>query len=114
MAIDRTAAGSIGGVGRKAGQATVKNRRPKEEQRQAAEIAGAASAEAAYLAVHEDEPPLAPGADLTAAAFFDVDNTMMQGASIFHFARGLVSRDFFTTGDLLNFALAAGQVQDRG
>ncbi len=104
MAIDRTAAGSIGGVGRKAGQATVKNRRPKEVQRQAAEIAGAASAEAAYLAVHEDEPPLAPGADLTAAAFFDVDNTMMQGASIFHFARGLVSRDFFTTGDLLNFA----------
>jgi len=74
------------------------------EQAQASEIAGAASAEAAYLAVHEDEPPVPPGADLTAAAFFDVDNTMMQGASIFHFARGLVSRDFFTTGDLLNFA----------
>ena len=72
---------------------------------ESAEIAGAASAEAAYLAVHEEEPPLAPGADLTAAAFFDVDNTMMQGASIFHFARGLVARDFFTTGDLLRFAL---------
>ena len=71
---------------------------------QAAEIAGEASAEAAYIAVHEDEPPLPPGADLTAAAFFDVDNTMMQGASIFHFARGLVARDFFTTADLLNFA----------
>jgi HAD superfamily hydrolase (TIGR01490 family) len=75
------------------------------EQAQAAEIAGAASAEAAYLAVHEDEPPVPPGADLTAAAFFDVDNTMMQGASIFHFARGLVSRNFFTTGDLVRFAL---------
>jgi HAD superfamily hydrolase (TIGR01490 family) len=75
------------------------------EQAQAAEIAGAASAEAAYLAVHEDEPPVPPGADLTAAAFFDVDNTMMQGASIFHFARGLVSRNFFTTGDLVKFAL---------
>ena len=75
------------------------------EQAQASEIAGAASAEAAYLAVHEDEPPVPPGADLTAAAFFDVDNTMMQGASIFHFARGLVSRNFFTTGDLVRFAL---------
>src|SRR6185369_7160188 len=69
------------------------------------EIAGAASAEVAHLAVQEEEPPVAPGADLTAAAFFDVDNTMMQGASIFHFARGLVARDFFTTGDLLRFAL---------
>ncbi len=75
------------------------------EQAQASEIAGAASAEAAYLAVHEDEPPVPPGADLTAAAFFDVDNTMMQGASIFHFARGLVARNFFTTGDLVKFAL---------
>ena len=84
----------------------MRNRRAQEfgEQAQAAEIAGAASAEAAYLAVHEDEPPLAPGADLTAAAFFDVDNTMMQGASIFHFARGLAARNFFTTGDLLRFA----------
>ncbi len=72
---------------------------------ESAEIAGAASAEVAHLAVQEEEPPLAPGADLTAAAFFDVDNTMMQGASIFHFARGLVARDFFTTGDLLRFAL---------
>ena len=76
-----------------------------DDQAQAAEIAGAASAEAAYLAVHEDEPQLPPGADLTAAAFFDVDNTMMQGASIFHFARGLVSRNFFTTRDLAQFAL---------
>ena len=62
-----------------------------DQQAEAAEIAGAASAEAAYQAVHEDEAPLEPGADLTAAAFFDVDNTMMQGASIFHFARGLVA-----------------------
>ena len=73
------------------------------DQAQAAEIAGAASAEAAYRR-HEDEPPLPPGADLTAAAFFDVDNTMMQGASIFHFARGLVARKYFTTGDLVRFA----------
>ncbi|HEV7788318.1 MAG TPA: HAD-IB family hydrolase [Pseudonocardia sp.] len=42
--------------------------------------------------------------DLTAAAFFDVDNTMMMGASIFHFARGLASRKFFATSDLAGFA----------
>ena len=88
------------------GKATVRIRRAHalDEQAEAAEIAGAASAEVAHLAVHEDEPPLAPDADLTAAAFFDVDNTMMQGASIFHFARGLVARNFFTTGDLVRFA----------
>jgi HAD superfamily hydrolase (TIGR01490 family) len=42
--------------------------------------------------------------DLTAAAFFDVDNTMMMGASIFHFARGLAARKFFDTSDLASFA----------
>ncbi|HEY5149801.1 MAG TPA: HAD-IB family hydrolase, partial [Mycobacterium sp.] len=76
-----------------------------DQQAEAAEIAGAAAAEAAYQAVHEGEAPLEPGTDLTAAAFFDVDNTMMQGASIFHFARGLVARNFFTTKDLVRFAL---------
>lgn len=83
----------------------MRKRKAFDDQAQAAEIAGAASAEAAYLAVHEEaEEHLPPGTDLTAAAFFDVDNTMMQGASIFHFARGLVARNFFTTGDLLRFA----------
>lgn len=38
--------------------------------------------------------------DLTAAAFFDVDNTVMQGASIFHLARGLHRRKFFTTREI--------------
>ncbi len=66
-----------------------------------ADIAGAASAEAAVLA--EPAAPK-PGDDLTAAAFFDVDNTMMMGASIFHFARGLAARKFYTTGDLIRFA----------
>jgi HAD superfamily hydrolase (TIGR01490 family) len=62
-------------------------------------VAGAASAAVAEI---EAQPP-AP-VDRTAAAFFDVDNTMMMGASIFHFARGLAARDFFTTRDLLRFA----------
>jgi HAD superfamily hydrolase (TIGR01490 family) len=46
---------------------------------------------------------LAPTPDRTAAAFFDVDNTMMQGASIYWFARGLAARKYFTTGDLIRF-----------
>lgn len=78
------------------------------------EIAGAASAEAAHQAVLADEasaadpatatPATLPVTDLTAAAFFDVDNTLMQGASVFHFARGLAARNFFTSRDLLRFA----------
>ncbi|MER5335118.1 HAD-IB family hydrolase [Micromonospora sp. NPDC002717] len=52
-----------------------------------------------------DLAPLAPPQpDPTAAAFFDVDNTMMQGASIYWFARGLAARKYFTTTDLARFA----------
>ncbi|WP_216210741.1 HAD family hydrolase [Amycolatopsis aidingensis] len=51
----------------------------------------------------EPDPAPAPP-DLTAAAFFDVDNTMMMGASIFHFARGLAARKYVTASDLAGFA----------
>jgi HAD superfamily hydrolase (TIGR01490 family) len=36
-------------------------------------------------------------ADPQAAAFFDLDNTVIQGASLFHLAKGLYRRDFFPT-----------------
>jgi len=62
-------------------------------------MAGQASA-----AIHEVETALQVAPDPTAAAFFDVDNTVMQGASIFHLARGLHRRHFFTTRDLLGAA----------
>ena len=42
--------------------------------------------------------------DPSAAAFFDVDNTMMVGASIYHFAKGLASRGFFSWRDLARFS----------
>ena len=42
--------------------------------------------------------------DPASAAFFDVDNTVMQGASIFHLARGLHRRKFFTTREILGAA----------
>ncbi len=62
-------------------------------------LAGEAAASAA-----EVESALATPPDPTSAAFFDVDNTIMQGASIFHLAKGLHRRKFFTTRDILGAA----------
>jgi HAD superfamily hydrolase (TIGR01490 family) len=62
-------------------------------------LAGEAAASAA-----EVESALAVTPDPTSAAFFDVDNTVMQGASIFHLAKGLHRRKFFTTRDILGAA----------
>ncbi|EON25388.1 MULTISPECIES: HAD family hydrolase [Nocardioides] len=58
----------------------------------------------AAAAATEVETALNMPTDLTAAAFFDVDNTVMQGASIFHLARGLHRRKFFSTRDILGAA----------
>lgn len=58
----------------------------------------------AAAATAEVEQALATPPDLDAAAFFDVDNTMMMGASIFHFARGLAAKKYFATADLAGFA----------
>jgi HAD superfamily hydrolase (TIGR01490 family) len=71
----------------------------RSRSRSSAVEAGIASA-----AVAEVEASLEIPADPRAAAFFDVDNTMMQGASIYHFARGLAARDFFSWRDLAAFA----------
>ncbi|MFD8561625.1 HAD family hydrolase [Streptosporangium canum] len=71
------------------------------------EIAGEVAAAAAVAMPMADPDP-------TAAAFFDVDNTMMRGASIYHFARGLASRGLFTTKDLLKFALGQAVFRVRG
>jgi HAD superfamily hydrolase (TIGR01490 family) len=62
-------------------------------------LAGEAAAAAA-----EVETALRTPDDPNAAAFFDVDNTVMQGASIFHLARGLHRRKFFTTQEILGAA----------
>ena len=73
--------------------------RTRTRTRDSAIEAGRASAAAA-----EVEASLAVPLDPKVAGFFDVDNTMMQGASIYHFARGLAARDFFTWRDLAAFA----------
>ncbi len=52
----------------------------------------------------EVEAALATPPDPSAGAFFDVDNTLMQGASIFYLARGLHRRRFVTTKDIVKAA----------
>jgi phosphoserine phosphatase len=55
-----------------------------------------------------------PETDPSSAAFFDVDNTMMRGASIYYFARGLASRKLFTVRDLAMFAWGQAAFRIRG
>jgi len=74
-------------------------RRRGDEDHGEAIRAGVASAAAAEVETAM-RVPLDPGA----AAFFDVDNTVMQGASIFHLARGLYARKFLTGRDIGRFA----------
>ncbi len=70
-------------------------------------LAGEASAEAARKSTQDvtgDEPEFPVHGDAHAAAFFDLDNTVMQGAALFHFGRGLYKRKFFETRELARFA----------
>ena len=86
-------------------------------------VAGEASAERAVEdlvetsdAVDEEQPgpPPQPPADLTAAAFFDVDNTMVHGSSLVHFARGLAARKYFTYRDVMGFVYTQAKFQLTG
>jgi HAD superfamily hydrolase (TIGR01490 family) len=58
---------------------------------------------AGYMDAELDAALTTP-ADPFGAAFFDVDNTMLRGASIYWLARGLAARDYFSTGDIARFA----------
>ena len=70
-------------------------KRPRD-LRQRSTLAGEAAAAAAEVETALDTPD-----DPTSAAFFDVDNTVMQGASLFYMARGLHRRKVFSTRDIL-------------
>ncbi|MGZ4591365.1 MAG: HAD family hydrolase [Actinomycetes bacterium] len=76
-------------------------RRPERDEQAHRDAVDAGRAAAAAAEV---EAALAVPLDADAAAFFDVDNTIMQGASIFHLARGLYRRDFFSGRDIGRFA----------
>lgn len=67
----------------------------------AGEAAAKAAIEASRTRLPDDENP---ATDLTAAAFFDVDNTLVHGSSMVLFARGLAARDYFSYGDIAQFA----------
>ena len=77
-----------------------------------AAVAGEASAEAAIAGDAASgidvAQPVVP--DLTAAAFFDVDGTMMAGASLLHFARGLAGLGY----DLVSTGGTARALRDAG
>ncbi|MDQ4008605.1 MAG: HAD-IB family hydrolase [Actinomycetota bacterium] len=72
-------------------------------------LAGEGAAAAAEVEQSLSVPP-----DPVAAAFFDVDNTIMQGASIFHLARGLYRRKFFRTRDIARFGWQQTYFRVRG
>lgn len=63
-------------------------------------LAGEAAAAAAEVEAALQTPSVAH-----AAAFFDVDNTMLQGAAVFHLARGLYRRRFFTSREIATKAV---------
>jgi HAD superfamily hydrolase (TIGR01490 family) len=50
---------------------------------------------------HAIEIPAPP--DPSAAAFFDIDNTLIHGASMFHWARGLAAHKYLSTSQILDF-----------
>jgi HAD superfamily hydrolase (TIGR01490 family) len=60
--------------------------------------ARAAGRASAALARVVNPPP--PEPDPQAGAFFDVDNTLMRGASMYYFARGLAARKLFGSADV--------------
>ncbi|HSK27439.1 MAG TPA: HAD-IB family hydrolase [Jiangellales bacterium] len=66
---------------------------------------GVEAGEAAAAAAKVEGPEEVAGEpDPRAAAFFDVDNTVLRGASIFYLARGLYARKFFGTRAIARFA----------
>ncbi|MCB1264947.1 MAG: HAD-IB family hydrolase [Mycobacterium sp.] len=84
---------------------------PEDEQ----VLAGDASAERAVEGLVESCPdPVPPPVDLTAAAFFDVDNTLVQGSSLVHFGRGLAARKYFRYSEVWKFLYAQAKFQLTG
>jgi HAD superfamily hydrolase (TIGR01490 family) len=73
---------------------------------------GMIAARAAAAAANVGRP--VPQPDHGAAAFFDVDNTIMRGASIYHFARGLAARKMFTSRDLAKMTWKQMSMRVRG
>jgi len=80
-----------------------------QEQTSAEAVPGVQEAVAAAVAAADldapDGPPAQAPLNPRVAAFFDIDNTMMRGASIFHLARGAYAQKLLSRGDLIGFAV---------
>jgi HAD superfamily hydrolase (TIGR01490 family) len=98
---------SGGQAGDSGGQA--RPRRGRGRGRPSRKTQAALAGEASAAVAEVEYPP--PAQDPAAAAFFDVDNTLMRGASIYHFARGLAARKMFRPLDLVR--LTWGQLSFR-
>ena len=70
----------------------------RSPRRAPAVVAGEAAAALARVDATADDN------DPAVAAFFDIDNTIVRGAAIFHLAMGLAHRKFFTLSDVGEFA----------
>src|SRR5690349_20934719 len=56
-----------------------------------------------------DLHPTDTGTQIRSAAFFDLDNTLVQGASLFHLARGLTAHDMVSKRQIAGYALRQAQ-----
>ena len=72
-------------------------RRHSQDLRRDYQTAGAAAA-------HEALNQIGEPTQARVAAFFDIDNTVMRGASIFHLARGVAARRLFKPRQVADFA----------
>ncbi|WP_171169954.1 HAD family phosphatase [Streptomyces sp. I05A-00742] len=78
--------------------------RDLREAQESAPAEAPATGKPGRKAARAAEPEFPVPGDTRAAAFFDLDNTVMQGAAIFHFGRGLYKRHFFRKRELARFA----------
>ncbi|MEW2547528.1 HAD-IB family hydrolase [Streptomyces sp. NPDC047002] len=85
-----------------AGEAAAEAARRSSADAALAEEAG--QADGAHPEPAEQLPDFPVFGDERAAAFFDLDNTVMQGAAIYHLSKGLYKRKFFQRRELARFA----------
>ena len=94
-------AASLGTIARVVDMVPSDSRNPDEGDSTVSGIPVAEAIPVARVTNPETLDDAAPESDGIVAAFFDVDNTIIRGASSFHLARGLYSRGFFTIKDIL-------------
>ncbi|MBZ4321174.1 HAD family hydrolase [Streptomyces huiliensis] len=91
-------------AGEAAAEAARKTVQEQEAREAAPAVEEAPAATGGKKAARAAEPEFPVAGDTKAAAFFDLDNTVMQGAALFHFGRGLYKRHFFRKRELARFA----------